>query len=107
MPSSTSRRLEVRTTSSTASTFDATLSCESITPFGRPVEPGGEDDRQQVVTAKGVQTQPANQQRTGHDVALQATKQLVGQRDLLAQILEQDEFGIQLKFKLLHHFAAG
>ncbi len=69
--------------------------------------PRREDDGQQIVTRDLVQTQPANQRRTRQDVTGQRAEQLVGQRDLVAQILEHDQFGSQLEAELLHHLAAG
>ena len=70
--------------------------------------PGREDHRHQLVGVDPVRPSRRSRIATGTSPRLQRGDQLVGQRDLVPQVLEVDQFGIDVQVpEPLHHLAAG
>ena len=92
---------------STASTFEPTLRCVSITPLGRPVEP----EVKMIVSRSSsrifVSPSRRSSHATGASQAAAAARQLVAQRDLAQAVFQVDHLGVELQIEPLHDAAAG
>ena len=68
---------------------------------------GGEDDRQQVVLFQLRQSEPSFQPADGRQPSHRSGGELVGPRGFVLEVLQVDDFGVELEVEAFHQAAAG